>query len=67
MELVFSFCVQLCATLHVRMVHVLPMTLAVVQQDMWDQGAQNKVFRSSTPPHTQKKIANLGWRGLAYW
>ena len=50
----FSFCVQLCATLHVRMVHVLPMTLAVVQQDMWDQGAQNKVFIGAALLHKKK-------------
>ena len=39
----FSFCVQLCATLHVRMVRVLLMTLAVVQQDMWEQDVMKQV------------------------
>ena len=38
-----SSCVQLCATLHVRMVRVLLTTLADVQQGMREKGAMKQV------------------------
>ena len=44
--ILFHLCVQLSATLHVRMVRVLLMTLAVVQQDMREKDAMKQVYRS---------------------
>ena len=40
---IFFLFIQLCATLHVRMVHALPTTLAVVQQDMRVLGVMKQV------------------------
>ena len=62
--ILFHLCVQLSATLHVRMVHVLLMTLAVVQQDMREKDAMKQVGPSALLElmytlHYYRNISNI--------